>query len=368
MKNKIKKLKINKVIRLALIVFLILVLSSVSFLLYKELKIPIVKEEKVKLYSYINKSSIDYKVLLKPNNLYDIPTLDEGQYYITSYVDIIQAAFKYEFVGERPADLKGSYEIAALLEGYKDENNNRTVIWEKQFILSPKEDFASKEERMSLIKTVDIRLDEFSNFAKKIVEETKVRSSLQLSIYMKVNLAADTDKGIVEVTAAPTLVLPLEADYFMITESEVKEEPGSIEETRQVQLPPDKFKVRMYILSLFVLVFAVLGLLIFTEPIIRSQFTKKLNKIFKQHGSRLVALDNELPAVSLEKCFIVRSIDDLVRVADELGKPIMYEFREEYNDMVHFYVLDSKMTYIYTLRETTAEANVPLSGGNKVAF
>lgn len=368
MKVKINKLKINKLLRLIIIIATLLIFFALSFLLYKELKVPEIEEKTVKLYSYTHKSSIDYKVFLKPNSLYSSKSLGKGKYYIANYVDEIQSTFNYEFKGDVPVDIKGYYEIAAVIEGYTVVEKERITIWEKKFIIVPRAEFAVNDIILSLTEDVNIKLSEYSAFAGAIVEESKVQIPLQLNVFMDVNLKADIDKGSAEVKMTPAIAIPLDTRYFMISESDGKEVPGSIEETQKVQIPPDKLRIKIYACGLAALVIIILGLVLFTEPIRKSAFLIKLDKIFKQHGSRLVTLSSELLAVSLDNCSIVRSIEDLVRVSDEIGRPIMYEYSEDYREMVHFYVLDDKRTYLYILRESMNESNIIKADEKEVAL
>ena len=368
MKVKIKKLKINKLLRLIIIIAAVLILCALSFLLYKEAKVPKIEEKTVKLYSYTHKSSADYKVLLKPNSLYTDTSLEEGQYYIANYVDGIQSTFYYEFKGEGPADIKGYYEIAAVVEGYTVVEKEHITIWKKKFTLVPRKDFEVNDTILSLTEDVNIKLSEYTAFAGAIVEESKVQIPLQLNVYMDVNLKADTGKSPAEAKMTPAITIPLDARYFMIAESDEKEVPGSVEETQKVQLPPDKLKIRIYICGLAASGIMILGLVLFTEPIRKSSFAIKLDKIFKQHGSRLVALNSELLTASLDNCSIVRDIEDLVRVSDEMGRPIMYEYSEDYKDMVHFYVLDDKRTYIYILRDGMIGSNITIADEKEITL
>jgi hypothetical protein len=367
-KVKIKRLKIDKILRIILIVAVVLIFCVLSFLLYKEANVPKIEEKVVKLYSYMHKSSTDYKVYLKPNSLYSSTSLGEGQYYITNYVDEIQSTFNYEFKGERPAYIEGYYDISAVVEGYTMADKKKVSIWKKKFTLVPKTEFAVNDDIFSLTEDVNIKLSEYHDFAEAIVEESKVQTPLQLNVYMDVNLRADTDKGLVEVKMTPEITIPLADKYFMIAESDEKEMPGSIEGTQKVQLPPDKQKVRIYICALSALVIIILGLALFTEAIRKDLFDIKLNKIFKQHGARLVALSSDLPMASLDNCSIVRNIEDLVRVADELGRPIMYEHSEDYRDMVRFYVLDDKRTYIYVLRDDMNGSNITIADEKEITL
>lgn len=368
MKVNIKKLKINKVLKIISIVAAVVMLCALSFLLYKEAKIPEIEEKKVTVYSYKHKSSTDYQVLLKPNSLYSSPTLNEGQFYIANYVDQIQNTFNYEFKGDRPANIKGSYEIAAVVEGYTIVEKEHITVWEKKYTLVPKTDFEANSDVFSISETVSIDLDEYNDFVAMIVKESNVSIPMQLNLYMDVRLKADTAKGSAEVQNTPGIVVPLDARYFLITESDDQEIPGSIEETQRLQLPPDILKIRIFISGIAVLLIVLTGLVFFTEAIRKSPFTIKLEKIFKHHGSRLVALSSELLAEAIENCSIVRSIEDLVRVADEIGRPIMYEYSEEYRNMYHFYVIDEKRTYVYILRDDSDESNITMVDEKEIAL
>ena len=358
MKLNINKLKTNKILRLIIITSAFLILCTLSFLLYKELKVPKIEEETVKFYSYTHKSFTEYKVLLKPNSLYSSESLGEGHYYITNYVDEIQNTFNYEFKGDAPADIKGYYEVAAVIEGYTIVEKDHISIWKKKFTIIPKTEFTVNDTILSLTEDVSIKLSEYSAIADAIAEESEVHIPLQLNVFMDVNLKADIDKGSAEAKMAPAIVIPLDTRYFTVTESDEKEVPGSIEEIQKIQIPPDKLKIKIYICGLAALAIMILGLLLFTEPVRKSPFEIKLNRIFKQHGSRLVALSSELLAASIDNCSIVREIEDLVRVSDELGRPIIYEYSEDYKNIVHFYVLDDKRTYLYILRDSMNESNL----------
>ena len=82
----------------------------------------------------------------------------------------------------------------------------------------------------------------------------------------------------------------------------------------------------------------------------KDNFTKSLNKIFKKHGSRLVALNSSIPE-SFKDYNNVKAIDDLVRIADEIGKPIMYKYSAAPKEITQFYVWDENQLFIFDLNE-----------------
>lgn len=74
----------------------------------------------------------------------------------------------------------------------------------------------------------------------------------------------------------------------------------------------------------------------------------ELNKIFKKHGDRLVALSSN---VDISNAMQVRSIDDLVRLADEVNRPILYKYSEDYRDINKFFVTNDDEVYVFYLEE-----------------
>ncbi len=51
---------------------------------------------------------------------------------------------------------------------------------------------------------------------------------------------------------------------------------------------------------------------------------KKVNGTLKNYGSRIVALQS-IPKMNYRQYYKVHSIKDLIKIADELQKPIFYE-------------------------------------------
>lgn len=365
---KIKRLKINKAVKTVLSLVSIVSICSLSYLIYREINFPVVTEEQEQLYSYRGKPSVSYSVLLAPNNIYEGSSLGEGIYYLTNCTDSIQAEFDYEFSGDKSAALKGFYEISAVVEGYTMIDESHITIWEKKFVVVPRTEVEASDRTLRLKESADIHLSEYRNFAAEVSEYTKVSIPVQLKVAMDVSLKVEESGEQAEINDSPAIVLPLDDGYFSISKLGTEEKPGSITKTRKIQLPPDKLRINMYKAGVGTSIFLILGLVIFTEGTGKSRFSRQLKKIYKNHGSRMVALDSELLAVSLDNCSIVRSIEDLVRISDEIGRPIMYEYSEGYKQIVQFYVLDDRRTYLYVIKDNHAGSNIEIVDDRNVTL
>ncbi|NLY66888.1 MAG: DUF5305 domain-containing protein [Tissierellia bacterium] len=345
------KFGINKNLRMGLIIVLIIAIAVISFFLYREVKYPRFEEQNVPVYSYNNKASVGFAVYFKPNELYETESMDKEQIYLTEFVDRIKANFNYEFSADRDASINGSYDIIAKAQGYTtDLNGNIKIIWEKDFTLVPEKNFTINRKVFSLNESVDIKLADYNAFVARIIEASNVNSQASLNVIMNIRLQGDTDYGPVEEAVTPSLTIPLNSPTIEISGNREIEQPGAIEETRQVQLPVNRNRAILYGIIIGVLGIIACFLIFFTEGILRDQYEKTLKQIFKKYGDRFVALNSEI-VVRGGNIVAVKSIDDLVRISDELGKPIIYKYSSNYREINKFHVIDENKIYMLDLSD-----------------
>lgn len=341
------KIKINKNIRLGLIIVFAILILFITYLIYNKAYNPGFEEQKYPVYSYINKGSINYLVYLKPNNLYTGMVMEEGKLYITEFVDYLDTNLKYEFNGDTAADIKGKYNIVAKVQGFTGEGEKIVNIWDKDFYVVPYKSISSNDGKVSINEKIKLNLNDYNTFVKEIKESSKINCQTTLTLSMNVDLTGVTDKGSIEESVSPSLVIPLDVAMFQIVGNNIVDKSGTIEETIQVQIPVNKSQVIIYGIILFFLVIALIILIFFTQLApVKDPMEKMLKKIFKKHGDRLVALNSN---IEINDSIIVRSINDLVKIADEIGKPILYRYSEDYKEINKLYVSNKDEIFILDL-------------------
>ncbi|WFA08268.1 DUF5305 domain-containing protein [Tissierella sp. Yu-01] len=349
------KLKINKKLRLAIISILTILILLNTFLLFKEVRYPSFEQQKSKLYDYNNNGTVNYTIYLKPNKLYEGNSLGEGMLYITEFVDSINANFSYEFAGKGITQLEGTYNIIGKVKGFKEEREQIINIWEKDYELVKNKKFNTSNETYTLNENISINIEEYNTFVEEIIESSKINCDTSITLLMDINVTGTTDKGTFEENITPNIVIPLNTLMFEITTNNV-EKPGAIEETIQVQLPVNKNQVIFYGVIIGICILGLIFLIFFTETAPKKDpLEKELNKILKKHGDRLVALNSD---VELKDAKYVRTIDDLVRFADEVERPILYKYSEDYNEINIFYVANGDEVYVFDIEESLPKVEV----------
>jgi hypothetical protein len=309
-------------------------------------------DQKAAEYSYLNKAKIDYQVFLKPNNLYppNQKNLGEGNYYIKKLTDYIEANLKYEFIGDRPAELQGKYSVKAIMDGKVGDEKSKKVIWKHEEQLSGEQAFKVNSDKHIIELKTNIIPKHFEDIANEKAKESGLNFETNLVVYWDIQIEAKTDKGIAHEQLNPTMEIPINTNnYFEIKGNLTPQKKGAIE--RVIKAISPSYRKNMIVCSILVIIslIIILFILVYTNNKPKEDpIQLKLKKIFKNHGDRLVRLDNENLRVEA-KLIHVKEFEDLVRIADEVGKPILYNYEEGINEISTFYVFDDKYVYILQL-------------------
>lgn len=330
-------------------IFTSVLLVSISIFLYYIMKSERFVEEKISLYSYNQKGTINYTVSLSPNELYAQSSIPEGNVYISDYVDYINTTFRYNFKGEAPAEIKGTYEVIAVVQGALVNEKGSKVVWKREFPLKNKTNFDTKEDKLSIEEVVPIKLKTYKALAEQANKSTNINFETKLNVLFNISLESKTEKGTFKEQLFPSMEIPLNGNYFEIKGNLAQEKNGAIEEVKKVQVPRNK-KVILLISSIILLCsLALIFIMIFTCALAEeSPLNKKFKHILKTYGDRMVAIDSEV-ILSFEIMIKVLTMEDLVRVADDICKPILYINIKSPIEIYKFYVLDNDKGYLFQL-------------------
>ena len=337
---KINKKYMDKRIRTGLLLFLILIFLFSLNNLIQAFQIPDTIEEKVSIASYEQKSHFNYVVILKPNSLYDTSTLGPGKTYFTKIVDRIDTLFLYEFRSDQPVGISGDYEVTAIV---------RTELWEKNFTVVPKKEFSGTSFNVSLPLTLTPYNEVVSSVGNEIGVQAK---EPKLELLYKINTIAIADDNQVKETLTTTVIIPLQKNSFEIGGDLSGSKPGSIMKTEQV-LQENVVKKRIYSSVVTVLILLIFLLVRSRTENIHLEIDKiegRVANIQKKYGDWIVDAE-VLPKSDKEQIFIpLNSIEDLIKVAEELGRPVIHVRRGGNHQ---YYILDGQTCYEYTIAQTT---------------
>lgn len=299
---------------------------------------------------YTYESTVDYRVRLQPNKLYDQRHLGPDRAYLSALTDSLGTEFTFHFTAEEETELKGEYSVSALIIARSGSENH--PVWEKSFLLLPPKPFAVSGTEVLVQESVAIPFSQYAALAKSIVEETNYSpQSLTLEVLYSATVEADTPEGQLRETVAPKLIVPLRETVFTVEGELESKGSGGIAATRLEPVPYHAEARWGFALLSAVLAFVLL---------LCSQMTaaekkpgaaqRRLARILKQHRERIVECAGKV-SLSGHNLLAVATFEDLLKIADELEKPVFYHRDGGENRGHSFFIFSGQRAYCYNLGE-----------------
>lgn len=288
---------------------------------------PADKTEEIMEYAYSQSADIDYLVHMKPNELFPDGVDGTDRAYITALAESLSATLSYRFTGEREATITGEYQSGALLSAYEGRGEESRMVWSKEYTLIPEKSISSDNGEIFIEETVEVPLAEYLNFVEQVKTETGFTpADIRLDIDYDINFSVEPAEGLMaEESVNPKLTVLLGGNTFTAGVENLEETSGGIYQESLVAVPWVSFARQTLLVSSAVIALGLLGMLFLTtsKPEIVDNRETELAKIIKKHGERIVLAKSELPAFS-DKAIDVTTFEELIKVADELGRPIVY--------------------------------------------
>jgi hypothetical protein len=260
-------------------------------------------------------------------------------------LDRIEASFYYQLASDRQLNqVDTEVEITAVLEG--------AGLWSKRFPL------VSTEESGVLNVSFTLDLFHYLELLEIIREETGASAeSHGLTIIADVHTIADTDFGQIDEVFSQTLSTTLEGGTLGWNEELVLTQPGSIQKTELVP-NPNKYlglplagarNLSAALAGVFFLLFALsVVLYVRFKPVELPEVEREAVGLRKKYGKLMAEATVHTP-VEGEKIISLGSMEDLIKVADELGKPIIHLAPSTSEEPHAYYVLDGATRYQYLI-------------------
>ena len=308
---------------------------------------------------YEEKGWFDYEVYLKFNRLYgatvlrseELPVaepepppsspsapptiLGPGLIYFPNLIDSIEASFSYQFACDKPVSQQSEeVEISAIIE-----NPDK---WSKKLVLVPE---TRKEGNCNVSFPIDISY--FREMIDAIQKETGAGGGkYNFKIKADVHTIAETDLGTVDDVYTQTLDMNLEGNILTFGEELSQSMSGSIGETAAPQDSTGGDWKTPWLVGLVVALIA-LGFLGWKQTRLKPLGIEAEAARAKKKYKQVIVDIEDLPEVKPNETVIpLGSLDALVKIADDLVKPVLHKAEEGR----HFYcTIDGAVRYQYIM-------------------
>ncbi|MGB5824339.1 MAG: DUF5305 family protein [Proteocatella sp.] len=339
----------RKIIRFALIILGAAITSAGIFFLTLEFRSAGTVEQEIPIAAYTSQTGVNYSVLPKANMIYSEDVLKEDLTYITEFVNQVNTDFEYKVSGDSSMKVNGNYQVNVQFSGYTDGEDSKATVWSKVKTLVPKTDFLLNATGDVLSQKVRINLGDYIGFTKTVIEASNIKVPVNATVTMSGEATVNNSKGEAVEPILASIVIPLDKAYFNIEKQVAEAKEGSIKIKEEVRAPLNM--MNMIIRGFTVLIgIGIILMGIRLKPLTEEEKKAKLiKKILSSYGSRSVGV-SEIPTDKIDDRYEIKLIEDIVKVADELGKPILYEYKDNIADIDFFCVVDGNSMYRYMLQ------------------
>ena len=314
------------------------------------------------------RGTFDYTIYLEENSLYKTDTLKppESTPYVApeqktlgvgpvipyGLVDRMETSYYYDFQASRPVtEVTQEVTITATIDNPE--------FWSKTFVLVPT---TRQPDSLQVDFPIDIvYLNELLNAIR--TETGTAGEAYSLIIEAFVHVTAQTEFGPIDENFTQTLSTELGGGTLVWNEELEMTQEGVITTThiipnpnRYLGLSVGGLKMTSLILGLIFLAIFIASLVFYnqTKPAELPFFEKEALSVGKKYADRIAQASSQTPVAS-EKIISLGSIEDLVKVADELGKPIMHQPPTTSEKQHTYYVIDGASQYQYIIATQSKE-------------
>lgn len=314
------------------------------------------------------RGTFDYTLYLEENSLYKTDTLKPPPYtpYVTpapktmgvgpvipfELVDRMEASYYYQFQASRPvSELSEEITITATLES--------PDVWSKTYVLMP-------TTRQTGNFSTDFPID--ITYLKEILsairgETGSAGETYNLIIEAFTHVTAETSLGTINEDFVQTLSTELGGGTLTWNEDLLLDQQGAITTThivpnpnRYLGLSVDGVKMTSLILGIIFLMLLIASIFFYnqTRPAEPPLFEKAATAAGKKYADRIAEASGQTP-IAGERIISLSSMEDLVKVADELGNPIIHQPPTATEKKHTYYVIDGTTQYQYIIIKQSKE-------------
>lgn len=332
------------IMQMILVLSVIALIQTIGKKRYQEI-------EEVK-YNYSNHLNVNYEVNMIENPIFNTKTLSEGMVYSKKLIEDITIKFKNDFSSSEACLKEMEYRVYGVVRGTGNITGKTTDYWKKKYPYKEKKLHKFLDADVTKEESVTIDLEPYNSFARQAYEATGYSVCEVLDVILEGNIRIHSQYGDATVPLNAKVSIPLREQAFTISKESEGERKNSISEYKKAIIKVDQRKVKISILTMVMSVLFTLFCLVFTvKPTKSDCMCQCVKRIFKNYGSRLIGI-KFFPQIEYQRTYQVVSIEDLIKTADEIQKPICYQMDEmKCKDKISFQLIDGNNRYIYEVNE-----------------
>lgn len=344
--------RIRKSIKYSIIMIAIVLIIASMGNLIKVTTIEKTKTDTKQIYSYTNKFNYDYKVNLIPNKyIENTESKNKDAAYVTDLIDNIALKLNYTYEGQRQSELTYDYEIIGRTKAVYIKDGQEQKILEKDEVLKEKTNKVETNSKIQIAEELNLNLKEKNDLLNEFKQKMGMSIKADYTVILKVHIKTNIESQNIESWYEPTVEIDLAEKTTTITSNKDKEDTQYIAKKYQ-----EPIKSPTVIIVDIIAVVVAVYLLIYanraqTTNRVKNEYKYELNRILKLCQDKIVQISTK-PETDDENTVYVKDFGEIIKLSEELFKPILYYFDSK-EEEAWFSVMSNSIVYRYILKNNS---------------
>lgn len=354
-KNSKTKLKLKNSTRLFFTVLFIIIFAFSTSAAYKAIFKSDVAQVSQSIYTYKNNYNLGYSVNMKKNNFITDEILPSGRTYVSDLVDSLDMHINYNYDPSEASDVTYNYSIDVILDSFYNDNGQQRSVWTKTDNVKKVENTQVSDGKFSIAD--DFKLD-YSTYNTE-VKNFKQSLGMLVDSFLKVQLTVNTTANVNGKKVSNKYV----SDFSITVGDKVavvsgKDNDATLDAVRSEHTINNTniniFKVLVNVAFALLSAYVIYYIKFNTKKLntIKNEYRLELNRILKACQDRIVMVKNKFEESSDETIVDVNDFGELLKLSEELYKPILCWTSDDLNnEQAWFSVISNKIRYRYILKK-----------------
>lgn len=348
---KLRHMKLDTTIRKVLLILCVIMFAFGTAGIFKSFKTVEFEKKNQNLYQYTNDFSQNYTVNLKQNQYISEQSMPAGKQYVSDLISDLNMKLSYEYVGNQKVPITYSYKIDLVEKGNYTQDKEDYEIINEIINLKKSETLQETAEKIKINENFKVDFEKYHNTIKSFKQELGMNINSSLYVVLTVNTVATVDGKEVRNEYISDFAISLGNKVAIARGKTNDSVSGSIEFPIQ-KITQKSINVPTLIASVTVLLLALLlgyWVLFKTQKlyVLRNEFKEDVSKVLRLCMDRIVEVEDKVENGG-DNIVRVSSIEELIKLSDELFHPILYHISED-DEIATFSLLNDRILYEYVI-------------------
>lgn len=343
--------KIRKSTKYFLTCFAVILIIISSINLIHNLSKESIKTRTKEIYNYTNKFNYDYKVNLLKNKYIDQNSeTNKSLVYVTELIDTTDLILNYDYISDKKSNLKYTYSVEGNLKAtYTKNGEEQKILDEKETIIEETSEQIN-DSKFNIAQTLNIDLKEKNNMLEDFKQKMGMSIDANYVITLKVNVSTNIEDKQVISNYQSTIQFDLAEKTTKISGENNKEDKDYISKEYNVNSTKNIYLIVLDVIFICVSMIILRYINKFrVANRVKNEYRQELNRILKICQDKIVQV-NTKTTDKTENIVHVKDFGEIVKVSEELFKPILYYFDSETQE-AWFSVMTGTVVYRFIFKK-----------------